>query len=275
MTDNYIELLGLIKKSRFVEGFGTKVETSLMLMLITSLLEEFDSKSLKDEFTEKNLLALFKQYKIELRTNDIDDLIGHLNNSSTMSQALSQELLENLASGFTNYFQETHSKASRVFNLGLVFVISFLFIVYFAVNHFMHPAVAKVTYFSNKNLDGTPFVIEYEPLPKDKDFGMSAPKKGMPSDNFSIRYESDVTLLKDSAVSLTVTSDDGLRVYIDGALVMDYWIPQDSVQHGKSIPLPSGKHRLKIEYFEALVGAKLSFDMTSNTPNNLKFEAPD
>jgi len=274
MTENYIELLSLIKKSRLVEGFGTKLETALMLTLLSSLVDKKDGDTLDGDECKKRLLAIFEKYRINLKIKDIEEISTSLLSQHLCSPQLNEELLEVLYSGFLNHFQKVSSKNHKLFNVGLIALIAVMFTAYYAVDRIMHPPVAKISYFSNKDLEGTPYTEEYGPLPTEVDFGMNAPKKGMPADNFSIRYESDVTLKSDSVISLSVTSDDGMRVYVDDAIVMDYWILQDSVQHNKSLPLSAGKHRIKIEYFEALVGAKLSFKMYSPIADNLKFEAP-
>lgn len=275
MTDNYIELLSLIRKSRLVEGFGTRVETSLMLMLLSSLIDGKNEGSSNVTVSQKSLLTLFEKYKLDLKIKDVELICSAINLKHSARPELKEELLENLTTGLSGYFQQENSISHKKFNLGLISLIFLIIASYFVANRIMHPPVSKITYFSNRNLEGTPFAEEYGPLPKAVDFGMNSPKKGMPSDNFSIRYESDFNVGKDSVISLSVTSDDGMRVYIDDDLIMDYWIPQDNVEHSKSIPIAAGKHRLKIEYFEALVGAKLSFNMTSSMPNNLLFESPE
>lgn len=49
-------------------------------------------------------------------------------------------------------------------------------------------------------------------------------------------------------VTMDVISDDGVKVWIDGKLVIDRWAMHESVvDHAKLI---AGRHHIKIEYFE-------------------------
>jgi hypothetical protein len=54
---------------------------------------------------------------------------------------------------------------------------------------------------------------------------------------------------------LAVTSDDGVRVWVDGRLALEDW----SIHGPKRdrIPLPGGRHRLRIEYFQNTGAAAL------------------
>lgn len=274
MTENYIELLSLIKKSRLVEGYGTKLETALMLTLLSSLVDKKDGESLDSETCKQSLFNTLEKHGINIKIQDVEDIRNCLLAQHTSSPELSLELLENLYSGFLNHFQKISSKSHKIFNVSILILVAVMLVAYYSIDRLLHPPVAKITYFSNKDLLGTPYAEEYGPLPTDVDFAMNAPKKGMPADNFSIRYESDMTLTKDTTINLSTVSDDGVRVYVDDVIVMDYWVPQDSIQNTKSLPLTAGKHRIKIEYFEALVGAKLSVKIYSPIANNLEFDAP-
>ncbi len=275
MTNNYIELLSLIKESRLIEGFGTKSESALMIVLLQTLLNEERETTEGSLVTEKHLLDACSKYNIALNTNDLNVLINTLNSTHSTLPSLDEELLEKLHAGLTDYFQKSSTRIYQIYNYSIIALILVAFVGYFTWEKITNPAVAKITYYSNKDLEGAPFIEEYGPLPEDINFGMDAPKKGMPNDNFSIRYESDLISAKDSVITLSTISDDGLRIFIDGTIVMDYWLPQNSIPHGKSIPLSAGKHRLKIEYFEALVGAKLSVKITSNLSDNIEFQVPD
>lgn len=77
---------------------------------------------------------------------------------------------------------------------------------------------------------------------------------GLPSDGVALRAES-VVQLPVGAFELTITSDDGVRVWIDDALVIDRWNVHESVVD--RVPVAAGRRRLKIEYFEATGWAEL------------------
>ena len=70
--------------------------------------------------------------------------------------------------------------------------------------------------------------------------------EGLPRDRVALAAEGHLTL--SSAVTLDVISDDGVRVWIDGKLVIDRWsVHESALDHAR---IARGRHRIKIEYFE-------------------------
>ena len=100
-----------------------------------------------------------------------------------------------------------------------------------------------------KVLDGAPALTEQ---PRHLDFiSGRALRPGLPADRVAMVAEGRVTLPAGPAGSwqLRVISDDGVRVWVDGALVVDNWDV-----HGTELDtaaLAGGVHHLKVEYFEA------------------------
>ena len=115
----------------------------------------------------------------------------------------------------------------------------------------------KGRYYGNPELRGSPELIRDDPA-IDFDWGEGAPVPWMPSDNFSVVWERDVTFQRGS-YDFYVRSDDGVRVWIDDGLVMDYWRPMDYQYHYvRGIDL-QGTHTVKVEYYEAAGGARIQF----------------
>jgi parallel beta-helix repeat protein len=82
-------------------------------------------------------------------------------------------------------------------------------------------------------------------------------RPGLPQDGVALVAEGRVTLPPGDYV-LRAISDDGLRVWIDGRLVIDNWDV-----HGSEIDtaaIAGGAHTLKVEYFEATGWAELRLD---------------
>jgi len=76
----------------------------------------------------------------------------------------------------------------------------------------------------------------------------------LPNDRIAMRAEGTVTLPAGGADLVTIT-DDGIRVWVDDRLVLERWDI-----HGSTIdriPLSAGRHRLRLEYFEATGWAEL------------------
>jgi parallel beta-helix repeat protein len=78
--------------------------------------------------------------------------------------------------------------------------------------------------------------------------------EGLPNDRVALRAEGIVELPR-GAFDVTVLSDDGVRVWVDDQLVIDRWtVHETAVDRAR---LTVGRHRLKIEYFEATGWAEL------------------
>ncbi|HWA82106.1 MAG TPA: TIM-barrel domain-containing protein [Fimbriimonadaceae bacterium] len=130
----------------------------------------------------------------------------------------------------------------------------------------------RAEYFANPDLKGEPAVKRSE---KSIDFnwGDGSPDPKIPNDNFSARWTGEVTVPGDRAYHLSVTSDDGCRVWIDGKLVVDKWVPQDSVTNEAPVDLrPGSTHDLKVEYMEMQGGAlcRLRWQPVSKAAENAK-----
>ncbi len=78
----------------------------------------------------------------------------------------------------------------------------------------------------------------------------SAPP-GLGVDTFSVRYTGTITPRHSEIHRFYATTDDGVRVWIDGKLVVDRWRPQPATTHTGEAPLTAGRaHSIKVEYFE-------------------------
>jgi hypothetical protein len=71
--------------------------------------------------------------------------------------------------------------------------------------------------------------------------------EGGPANHFATVAQGAVTL-PEGAFELNVTSDDGIRFYIDGEKVLDEWHYQGPTSY--KIPIRPGNHKLRVEHFE-------------------------
>ncbi len=105
-------------------------------------------------------------------------------------------------------------------------------------------------YFANNALSGTPVLTRTEAV--GFDWGLAAPAAGVPADNFSARWQGQISAPASGPYRFLTVSDDGVRLWVNGALVIDNWTlhaPTSDVS--SAIPLVAGqRYDLKLEYNE-------------------------
>jgi len=120
----------------------------------------------------------------------------------------------------------------------------------------LSPDLWKAEYFERRSPGNEPKVIRNEDV-LDFDWGEGSPSKQIRADQFSARFTR--TLAFDPGTyRLRALADDGVRVWVDDELVIDAWQDQIRTWHETTIEL-DGEHKLRIEYFENIGGAALSF----------------
>jgi hypothetical protein len=128
-------------------------------------------------------------------------------------------------------------------------------------------------YYDNAELRGGPALVRDDPE-INFDWGEGAPAPWMPSDNFSAVWTRQVNFTP-GYYRLNVRSDDGVRVWLDNVLVMDYWRVQDYPWHYADGFYLQGLHTLKVEYFEGTGLARIRFWVEpSNVSPNPTGQAP-
>ena len=50
--------------------------------------------------------------------------------------------------------------------------------------------------------------------------------------------------------TFSVTADDGVRLYLDGQLLIDRWVDQGASTYTATRTLTAGTHQVKMEYYE-------------------------
>jgi uncharacterized protein YraI len=113
-------------------------------------------------------------------------------------------------------------------------------------------------YFNNSSLSGAPAVSRYETgINYFWDFGAPAP--GIVPDNFSARWTATFPF-SSATYRFTLAGDDGVRLFIDNAPVIDQWRIQALTAFSIDVPLSAGLHTLRVEYFEGTERATVRFN---------------
>jgi glucose/arabinose dehydrogenase len=126
-------------------------------------------------------------------------------------------------------------------------------------------------YFANRDLAGTP-VLTRQDSTVDFDWGLGSPDPAVPPDGFSARWTGAVQL-REGVYTFTVTADDGVRLYVDGVLVVDQWHDEAPTRYPASRALADGTHQIVMEYYEAGAGAiaRLGYERTGDLPPPVPF----
>ena len=105
----------------------------------------------------------------------------------------------------------------------------------------------KGEYFSNRNLAGVPVLVRND-ASINFDWGYGAPAAGLPNDDFGVRW---TRRLQYGAghYRFTIQADDGVRLWIDGILVIDRWHDGIGTYTG-DVYLTGGKHDVRMEMYE-------------------------
>jgi hypothetical protein len=82
--------------------------------------------------------------------------------------------------------------------------------------------------------------------------------EGLPNDHIALVAEGVVDLSRGNFVLRTI-SDDGVRVWVDGKLLIDRWDIHESLVD--EAPITGGRHKLRVEYFERTGWAELRVEI--------------
>lgn len=86
-------------------------------------------------------------------------------------------------------------------------------------------------------------------------FGAGSPMTGVNSDYFSACWQGSFNFATADNYIFTITTDDGIRVYIDGSLILDRFTQQATTTYKIGKDLTAGNHTVKVEYYESAGGA--------------------
>lgn len=106
----------------------------------------------------------------------------------------------------------------------------------------------QAAYWDNINLAGTPVVSRYEST-LDYDWGNGSPAAPIDSDSFSARWTRQIETSA-GTYRFAATSDDGVRVWVDGQLIIDAWSTHPAQTYTQEVDLAAGTHRIRVDYFE-------------------------
>jgi len=119
-------------------------------------------------------------------------------------------------------------------------------------------------YYSDVNL-GTLALTRVDPT-VNFDWGNGSPGTGVPNNNFSVRWTGSVQPQFTQAYTFYTVTDDGVRLWVNDVLLIDKWVPQNSIENSGTISLNAGQlYSIRMEYYDGTRNAvaKLSWSSLS------------
>ena len=119
------------------------------------------------------------------------------------------------------------------------------------------------SYYAVPDLSGLP-VFQRDDANIDFNWGSGSPRPDLPVDGFSVRWTRRLTFAQAGMYRFRAASDDGVRVWVGGTLVINQWRDGTSTYEGQ-IQLAVGDTDVRVEYYEHTGGAaiKLTWELVS------------
>jgi hypothetical protein len=90
----------------------------------------------------------------------------------------------------------------------------------------------------------------------DFDWAGGSPDASVGPDTFSARWTGQVQAAATEAITFYTVSDDGIRLWIDGVLVIDNWTDHGPTENSATVSLSAGQRvSVRMEYYENGGGA--------------------
>ncbi|APO95704.1 glucan 1,4-alpha-glucosidase [Xanthomonas vesicatoria] len=136
-------------------------------------------------------------------------------------------------------------------------------------------------YFKGRSLAGQPVLTRIDPriafrwdrnAPTDDALGRGElqPGQALDKDDFSVRWHGQLLPPVSGDYDLQIAADDGVRLFLDGTLLIDQWRDAPRMRGGNaSVRLEAGKaYDLRVEYYEATrdAGVRLAWRMPGAKP---------
>jgi hypothetical protein len=92
----------------------------------------------------------------------------------------------------------------------------------------------------------------------------ASPDPLLPVDDFSVRWFARIQPRYSERYTLSIVSDDGARLMINGQYLFDRWVTQSSVENSGQIDLVAGQlYDIQIDYFDRQLTALVRFYWSS------------
>ncbi|MFJ8108903.1 PA14 domain-containing protein [Streptomyces sp. NPDC096132] len=125
--------------------------------------------------------------------------------------------------------------------------------------------VYKRQFFANTAFSGTPKKTDCDATISEN-WGTRAPASGLPTNDFGVRWTVTRDFGSGGPFALSVSAQDGVRVYVDGVRKISVWKNVSStVTKTLNLAIPQGRHTVRVDYVNWTGGANVKFTYAPRT----------
>ena len=103
-------------------------------------------------------------------------------------------------------------------------------------------------YYNNASLTGNPTLVRTDQQ-INFDWGVATPASSITSRDFSVRWQGYFNF-EAATYTFNLMASDGIRLYVDGDLVLDRWRDQPAYMYAVRRSISAGAHLISVEYYE-------------------------
>jgi hypothetical protein len=107
--------------------------------------------------------------------------------------------------------------------------------------------VFRVDVYNGENLDPSQYLTSFQEATIDHNWGSGGPA-GL-TDHYSVRWQGNIWS-GGGNYQFDARADDGIRVWVDGKLIIDKWVTHVATTFRAELYLAPGYHNVRVEYFE-------------------------
>jgi hypothetical protein len=108
----------------------------------------------------------------------------------------------------------------------------------------------QADYFSNQTLTA-PATLSRTDATVNFNWGTGSPDASLPSDHFSVRWTGQVEALYGETYTFITSSDDGIRLWVNGQQIINNWTDHGRTQNSGTIALTAGQRTdIRLELYE-------------------------
>lgn len=150
--------------------------------------------------------------------------------------------------------------------VGLVAMLVLVFLTSSSINLKAQGGSWQARYWNNRTLSGEP-VLSRTDSSINFDWGGGSPAPEVTPDNFSAEWRQTINVPA-GTYRFTVTTDDGMRVFVDNTVVIESWFDSQARTITADVYLGAGNHEVKVQYYEAggVAVAKVNIALVSGPP---------